>query len=229
MPPKIVNMGRGRGVSHGGGRGEAQGKGGPKETSKRDPERTEAAGGAETDAGAAENDGNKGYGATAREPSGDGTGSGELPLGPTEDRYTEGDSQQRLETESGSVVKRTKQRGGALLMQPLMPPGWTPPTGPPPGAPRDKDEDMTETVVAEPGGGANEATGAEGAGDAEQDGDKDMENEEPGELQYQDGTEEQGRDQGQGQRGKFFSQDWITQVKDVSAGKISKMPLERWV
>ena len=169
MPPKtIVNMGRGQGVSHGGGRGEAQGKGGPKETSKSDPERKEAA-------GAAENDGNNGHGATAGEPGGDGTGSGEMPLGQTEDRYTEGvDSQQRLEAESGRVVKKTKQRGGALMMQPLMPPGWTPPTGPPPGAPHDKDEDMTETVVAEPGGGANAATGAEGAGHAEQDGDKDI-------------------------------------------------------
>ena len=54
-----------------------------------------------------------------------------------------------------------------------------------------------------------------------------MENKEPGECQYVDNEEEQGRDQGQGQQGKFFSQEWITQVKDARAGKISKMPLER--
>ena len=138
-------------------------------------------------------------------------------------RTANGDWRRRAE----GAVKKTKQRGGALLMQPLMPPGWTPPTGPPPGAPQDKDEDMTETVVAEPGGGADAATGAEGAGDAERDGDKDMEDEEPGEQQYLDDTEEQGRGQRQGQQGKFFSQEWITQVKGARAGKVSKTPLER--
>ena len=50
-------MGRGRGVSHGGGRGETQGKGGMKETSRKEQERAEAAGAAETDAGAAEDTG----------------------------------------------------------------------------------------------------------------------------------------------------------------------------
>ena len=208
-----------------------QGKGGVKETSRKEQERAEAAGAAETDAGAAGQSDNNGGGAAAAvggEPSGAGTGLGKLPLGQTEERYTGGvDSQQRLEAESGRAVKKTKQRGGALLMQPLMPPGWTPPAGPPSGAPQDKDEGMTETVVAEPGGGADAATGAERAGDAGEEGDKDMEDEEPGQRQYLDDTEEQGRDQGQGQQGKFFSQEWITQVKDARAGKISKMPLER--
>ena len=151
-----------------------------------------------------------------------------VPLGQTVERYAEGeDSQRRLEAESGRSVKKTKQRGAALLMQPLMPPGWTPPTGPPPGAPQDKDEDMTEAVVPGPGGGTGAEAGAEGAGHAEQEGDKDMENEEPGDKQYLDNTEEQGQDQGPGQQGKFFSQEWITQVKDARAGKISKTPLER--
>ena len=54
-----------------------------------------------------------------------------------------------------------------------------------------------------------------------------MENEEPGDQQYLDNTDEQGQDQGSGQQGKFFSQEWITQVKDARAGKISKTPLER--
>ena len=115
------------------------------------------------------------------------------------------------------------------MMQPLMPPGWTPPAGPPSGAPPGRDEDMTETVVAEPAGGAetDAAAGAVDTGDAGGDGDKDMENEEPGETQYVDDEEEPGRDKGQGRQGKFFSQEWITQVKDARAGKISKMPLER--
>ena len=53
-----------------------------------------------------------------------------------------------------------------------------------------------------------------------------MENEEPGDQQYLDNTDEQGQDQEPGQQGKFFSQEWITQVKDARAGKISKTPLE---
>ena len=130
-------------MSHGGGRGDVQGKGGVKETSRKEQERVEAAGAAETDAGAAESNDNNGDGAAAGELGGEGTG---LPLGQTVERYAEGvDSQQRLEAESGRAVKKTKQRGGALLMQPLMRPGWTPPAGRPPGAPQDKDEDMTET------------------------------------------------------------------------------------
>ena len=104
------------------------------ETSRKEQERVEAAGAAETDARAAESNDNNGDWAAAGEPGGEGTG---LPLGQTVERYAEGvDSQQRLEAESGRVVKKTKQRGGALLMQPVMPPGWTPPTGPPPGARR---------------------------------------------------------------------------------------------
>ena len=62
-------------------------------------------------------------------------------------------------------LRRRSSGGGALMMQPLMPPGWTPPTGPPQGAPQDKDADMTETVGVEPEGGA-EKDAAEGAGDA---------------------------------------------------------------
>ena len=115
-------------MNQGGGRGETQGKGGVKDGSRKEQERAEAAGAAETDAGAAENSGNNGGGdgATAGEPDGEGTG---LPLGQTVERYAAGeDSQQRLEAESGRAVKKTKQRGAALLMQPLMPPGWAPPT-----------------------------------------------------------------------------------------------------
>ena len=76
-----------------------------KETSRKEQERAEAAGAAETDAGAAENNGDNGN-------NGDGAAARELPLGQTEERYTGGvDSQQRLEAESGRAVKKTKQRG----------------------------------------------------------------------------------------------------------------------
>ena len=64
-----------------------------KEVSRKEQERAEAAGAAETDAGAAEQSDNNGGGAAAAvggEPSGAGTGLGNLPLGQTEDRYTGG-------------------------------------------------------------------------------------------------------------------------------------------
>ena len=153
---------------------------------------------------------------------GAGAGSdGQMGLGPPNSRI-DGDldgakSQEELEKEN---ERKIKKRGGAMP-EGLMPPGWRPPQGPPGDAPPE-DKKMEEEKAAD-GDEEGDADGNRNENEKE-DENENGENGEPGEEQY---MESGGEGDPRAGRPTFFSQEWVEEVKDARAGKVSKRPTER--